>query len=104
MEDQKKSKTSIEQKRAHISAWKQSKLSKVEYCKTHEIKYINFLNWFNQEKARKKTTSPFIPIEINNALPANASFATINCGSGLSIELHQVVGADFIKQILTACK
>src|SRR5215210_6687047 len=108
MEAQKRMWLSKQEKADHIAAWQESKLSKREYCTGKQIRYSTFLNWLGRKKRglskSKQTAEKFIPVEVNQTVLAESSFATISCGSNLKIELHQSVTASFIKELLLSCK
>jgi len=40
----------------HITQWKQSGLSKIDYCRRHQLSSGNFYNWCSTESRTKKKT------------------------------------------------
>ena len=94
------------ERQGHIEAWHQSGLSKKDYCKEHEIKFMTFYSWFKKPRLEdsKHPEQKFIPLEVAATdAPATASFATLTFSNQLTLELHHEVSAHFLKQLI-ACK
>ena len=100
MQSNKQQRTKAERE-FHITAWRQTKLSKVEYSKEHQISYQTFCGWFKKAELSKLTTSKFIPVEISTEQEELKIFATLRFSNQVTIELHQPVGAAFVKQLIS---
>jgi argininosuccinate synthase len=61
-----------EERMQHLSSWKSTGISQMDYCKQHGIKYLTFNKWVyksrdnNSTKESKKTKAEkkFIPIQV----------------------------------------
>lgn len=92
------------ERQAHIDAWQQSQLSQQNYCKQTGINYYTFNSWITKQKLKPTQASTFLKVE---AAPEPDSptenFATLTFSNQLTLELHQEVSAQFLKQLIT-CK
>lgn len=86
----------------HLTAWRQTKLSKVEYCKEHQISYQTFCGWFKRAGLSIFSPPKFIPVEISTEQKELNSFATLRFSNRVIVELHQEVSVAFLKQLI-AC-
>lgn len=101
MQSNKQQRTKAERE-LHLAAWRQTKQSKVEYCKEHQISYQTFCGWFKKAGLSIPTTPKFIPVEISTEQKELNSFATLRFSNRVILELHKEVSVAFLKQLL-AC-
>jgi hypothetical protein len=79
--------------------WRESGLSKKAFCEQHSIAYSNFQYWYRRlEQAAVSSAAGFVPIQI--AEMEGPLFASVIFGSGLQIQLHQPVGADYLRALI----
>lgn len=102
-----KRKFSVEEKRTHYVAWKNSGLSLTDFSKSQGISRPVLYRWFNQIK-KEKSQSDFSPVTIPaNPSANNLTQVTIHsCDSNHSVQLkialpeHRLVS--FIKEMCDA--
>ena len=51
-----------------MKQWASSGLSKMAYCRKHQISYPTFMNWFSRNKAEGKFVDLTLPQEFGNVI------------------------------------
>ncbi len=89
---------------AHIIAWKASGLSKKKYCDQTGVNYMSLI--YRIKKLEIETSGPtqkFIPVNFEGRDHSD-SFATINFPNRCTVDLHQVVSASFLNDLISKCR
>jgi hypothetical protein len=83
-----------------IREWQASGLSQMAFCKQSNVAYGNFHYWY---KRFRSVDSPaqagFSPLQVLDLAPG--IFASVIFSSGHTIQLHQAVHPDYLKQLLS---
>ena len=76
----------------HIAQWKQSGLSKIEYCRRHRLSSGNFYNWCSTESRAKKKSKrtdksvrlqqPLIPVTLLGTPSTSDTTITLEHAAG----------------------
>ena len=106
---------SSEEKQQIIGQWKQSGMSRLAFCRQHNMSYYTLMYWTKKKRVgNKKVASGFIPLEVKSrsdqacsehsgalGLPkCRTVFAQIETG-GKRLLLYQPVKAVFLKQLMS---
>lgn len=92
--------TSREMMFGKIRDWQASGSTQKSFCKQHNIKHNTFYYWYKQ--FRKSASSPedgFVPVTFSQ--PPTHVFASVVFSFGGSVQLHQAVSAQYIKELLS---
>ncbi len=79
---------------SHVDACAQSGLSKIRYCREHQLHYHQLIYWYSKLStdkpsvavARKATQSGFVPVGIELEQPAVPSSLQVRLPNGVVIE------------------
>jgi len=92
------------ERQAHIDAWYQSGLSQQTYCKQAGVNYYTFNSWITKQKFKPTEPNKFLKVEVTDDDSHEAkTFATLTISNQFTLQLHQQVSAQFLKQLIT-CK
>src|SRR5580700_5466182 len=94
-----KQSTSREEMFSKIREWQQSGLSQKMFCEECHISYSNFHYWYKRFRELDSTpSSGFVPLQISGM--STGIFASVVFSRGYTLQIHQAVSADFIKELL----
>lgn len=93
------------ERQAHIDAWHQSGVSQQTYCKQTGVNYYTFNSWITKQKLKPSEANKFLKVEVtdDNDSHETRTFATLTISNQFTLQLHQQVSAQFLKQLIT-CK
>lgn len=89
----------------HIGAWRESKLTRAEYCRQHGLKLNLFLYRLSRQQTALTKTLTLIPVSVDTAAPAApaARADLVLCGPrGWSLSMASDVPAAWLGQLLGA--
>jgi hypothetical protein len=82
-----------------IREWQESGLSQAAFCKQSNVAYGNFHYWYKRfRNVDSPAKSGFAPLQISSI--ETSIFASVIFSSGHTIQLHQPVHPDFLKELL----
>jgi hypothetical protein len=82
-----------------IREWQESGLSQKAFCQQYNVTYSNFHYWYKRFRDVDPQSSPgFIPLQIPDM--ESGIFASVIFSNGQTIQLHQVVGPEYLKELL----
>lgn len=85
---------------AKIRDWQASGATQKSFCEQHDLQYNTFYYWYKQfRKSESPQENGFVPVTFSQT-PA-ALFASVVISSGGSVQLHQVVSAQYLKELLS---
>lgn len=85
---------------ANIREWQASGLTQKSFCEQHDLQYNTFYYWYKKfRKSESSQEDRFVPVTFSQT-PATV-FASVVFSSGGSVQLHQVVSAQYIKELLS---
>jgi len=83
-----------------IRDWQESGLSQKAFCEQYNVSYSNFHYWYKRFRDVDPPAWPrFVPLQISDM--AAGIFASVIFSNGSSVQLHQVVNPDYIKELLS---
>ena len=85
---------------AKIRDWQVSGSTQKSFCEQHKLKQNTFYYWYKQ--FRNTESSPedeFIPVTFSQT--SAPVFASVVFSSGGSVQLHQVVSPQYLKELLS---
>lgn len=83
-----------------IRDWQASGSTQKSFCEQHKLKHNTFYYWYKQfRKTESSSGDGFVPVTFSQAPPL--VFASLVFTSGISVQLHQVVSAQYIKELLS---
>ncbi len=82
-----------------IREWQQSGLSQKAFCEQCNITYGNFHYWYKRfREVDPQRSSGFVPLQISDI--ATGIFASVIFSSGHTIQLHQAISPEYLKELL----
>ena len=82
-----------------IREWQVSGLSQTAFCKQSNVAYGNFHYWYKRFRSVDEAgKAGFAPLQITAI--ETGIFASVIFSSGHTIQLHQAVHPDFLKELL----
>ena len=85
---------------AKIHDWQASGLAQKSFCEQQDLKYNTFYYWYKQfRRSESSQQDAFVPVSFSQT-PA-AVFASVVFSSGSSVQLHQVVSAQYLKELIS---
>lgn len=88
-----------EEKRKIFLAWKESKLSKSEFCRQNNLSLGTFSHWEDYFKKDFKEKISFSPVQTHKMLN-NAQHIKINLPNGLELNFSQVENVQTIYELI----
>lgn len=85
----------------HVSAWRESTLSRAEYCRQHDLKLNRFLYRLSRHQSALAKTLTLIPVSIDTAPTARADLV-LHGPRGWSLSIAGDVPAAWLGQLLGA--
>ena len=85
----------------HISAWRESKLTRAEYCREHGLKLNLFLYRLSRHQSALTKTLTLVPVSIDTA-PAARADLVLHGPRGWSLSMAGEVPAAWLGQLLGA--
>jgi len=83
-----------------IREWQVSGLSQKSFCKQSNVAYCNFHYWYKRFRDVDPAAGPgFAPLQISAI--ETGIFASVIFSSGHTIQLHQAVHSDYLKELLS---
>jgi hypothetical protein len=83
-----------------IRAWQESGLSQKVFCEQYDVSYSNFHYWYKRFREVDLSPSPgFASLQIRDM--GNSIFASVMFSNGSSVQLHQTVRPEYIKELLS---
>ena len=89
---------SIEDIKKRLALWRESGKSQIAFSKEHGINYYTFNKWVNDEKRKVKKPKGFTEVKVT-PVSSSGLFAEIK-KEGVTIVLHQMVSADFLRYLI----
>ena len=85
---------------ARIHDWQASGLAQKCFCEQQDLKYNTFYYWYKQfRRSESSQEDQFIPVTFSQT--AAPVFASVVFSSGGSVQLHQVVSAQYLKELIS---
>ncbi len=85
---------------AKLRDWQASGSTQKSFCEQHNLKHNTFYYWYKQfRKSESSLEDGFVPVTFSQT-PAPV-FASVVFSSGGTLQLHQVVSAQYIKELLS---
>lgn len=90
--------------RKMISDWEQSDLSQPDFCKKHDISYVQFGYWRTKFNKRQRVEpNKFIPIKVNTEIVTSGkSILTLNIAPHVSLTVNHEAQIDLAAKLLKA--
>lgn len=85
----------------HVAAWRESKLTRAEYCRQHGLKLNLFLYRLSRHRSALAKTLTLVPVSIDTAPAARADFV-LRGPRGWSLSMTGDVSAAWLGQLLAA--
>lgn len=85
----------------HISAWRESKLTRAEYCRRHGLKLNLFLYRLSRQQTALAKTLTLVPVSVD-AAPAARADLVLSGPRGWSLSMAGDVQAAWLGQLLGA--
>ena len=85
----------------HIGAWRESKLTRAEYCRRHGLKLNLFLYRLSRQQTTLAKTLTLVPVSVDSA-PATRADLVLNGPRGWSLSMAGDVPAAWLGQLLGA--
>lgn len=85
----------------HVSAWRESKLTRAEYCRQHGLKLNLFLYRLSGHQSAQAKTLTLVPVSID-AAPAARDQLLLRGPGGWSLSMAGDVSAAWLGQLLGA--
>jgi hypothetical protein len=88
----------------HIGAWRESKLTRAEYCRRHGLKLNLFLYRLSRQQTALAKTLTLVPVNVDTAPAAPAAHADLVLSGprGWSLSMAGDVQAAWLGQLLGA--
>lgn len=85
---------------ARIRDWQASGLTQKSFCEQRDLRYNTFYYWYKQfRKLELPQEAGFVPVTFSQT--SAAVFASVVFSSGGSLQLHQVVSPQYLKELLS---
>jgi transposase-like protein len=85
---------------AKIRDWQASGATQKSFCEQHDLKHNAFYYWYKQfRKSESSSEDGFIPVTFSQT--SATVFASVVFSSGSSVQLHQVVSPQYLKELLS---
>ena len=85
----------------HIGAWRESKLTRAEYCRQHGLKLNLFLDRLSRHQSALTKSLTLVPVSIDTA-PAARADLVLHGPRGWSLSMAGEVPAAWLGQLLGA--
>lgn len=85
----------------HITAWRESKLTRAEYCRQHGLELNVFLYRLNRHRSALAKTLTLVPVSVDTASAARADLV-LRGPQGWSLSMAGDVSAVWLGQLLGA--
>jgi hypothetical protein len=85
----------------HIGAWRESKLTRAEYCRRHGLKLNLFLYRLSRQQTALAKTLTLVPVSVDTA-PAARADLVLSGPRGWSLSMAGDVPAAWLGQLLGA--
>lgn len=91
----------------HIGAWRESKLTRAEYCRRHGLKLNLFLYRLSRQQTALAKTLTLVPVSVDTApgapaAPAARADLVLSAPRGWSLSMYGNVPAAWLGQLLGA--
>lgn len=85
----------------HITSWRESKLTRAEYCREHGLKLNLFLYRLSRHQSALAKTLTLVPVSVETA-PAAGADLVLRGAQGWSLSMAGDVSAAWLGQLLGA--
>ena len=92
--------------KAHISRWRNSGLSQIDYCRTNELKAHQFTYWKKRIAQPVEAGVSFVPLQITGNLPVPVEKSSFNLftPNGYRIEIGSGFDPATLRQLVGVVK